>query len=550
MAKNKRLVFLPLGGAGEIGMNMYLYGLGNELDDMKWIMVDAGITFGDDSTPGVDVILPDYEFIKDRKENLAGIIITHAHEDHIGGLAYIWEDLKCPIYTTPFTATILKLKFEERGVNFEGMLNVVDLNSDFSIKPFDIQLHTLTHSIPEPNSLIIKTSLGTLYHTGDWKIDENPLIGDPFEHADAEDVLAMICDSTNSLSKGRSGSEIEVRENITNLIKSIDTRIFVTSFASNLARLDTIAYAANASNRKLVVLGRSMHRMIKAAKLNGLLQNVDEVLNEKEALKKKKSELIYLCTASQGEPRGAMMRIANQDFPNIDIDDGDYVLFSSKIIPGNEKKLSSLFNKLSELGANIITEDDEDIHVSGHPCIEEMKDMYRNIKPHISVPVHGEHRHLKQHSFLAKEMGVKFPMLITNGDILQLAPGSPYIYDQCKTGRLFLDGKNLVSSDSYHIRDRKRMSYNGILHITCLLDKKMQLKDNPIVYSCGIVDEENGEDYTNYLLEEEIYKFFEDQRNIFKKEKKVHKSLESFSKNFIYKLTGKKPLTNISIIHI
>ncbi len=195
-------------------------------------------------------------------------------------------------------------------------------------------------------------------------------------------------------------------------------------------------------------------------------------------------------------------------------------------------------------------EEDEDIHVSGHPCIEEMKDMYRNIKPHISVPVHGEHRHLKQHSFLAKELGVKFPMLITNGDILQLAPGSPYIYDQCKTGRLFLDGKNLVSSDSYHIRDRKRMSYNGILHITCLLDKKMQLKDNPIVYSCGIVDEENGEDYTNYLLEEEIYKFFEDQRNIFKKEKKVHKSLESFSKNFIYKLTGKKPLTNISIIHI
>ena len=210
---------------------------------------------------------------------MAGIIITHAHEDHIGGLAYIWEDLKCPIYTTPFTATILKLKFEERGVNFEGMLNVVDLNSNFSIKPFDIKLHTLTHSIPEPNSLIIKTSLGTLYHTGDWKIDENPLIGDPFEHADTEDVLAMICDSTNSLSKGRSGSEIEMRENITNLIKSIDTRIFVTSFASNLARLDTIAYAANASNRKLVVLGRSMHRMIKAAKLNGLLQNVNEVLN-------------------------------------------------------------------------------------------------------------------------------------------------------------------------------------------------------------------------------------------------------------------------------
>ncbi len=555
MSKNSRLVFLPLGGTGEIGMNMNLYGYGNEIDDMKWLIVDVGITFGDDTTPGVDVILPDHEFIKERKENLQGIIITHAHEDHVGGLAYLWPDLKCPIYATAFTASIIRLKFEERGINIEDKLNIVDLSSEIQIKPFDIKFQTLTHSIPEPNSLFIKTKLGTIYHTGDWKIDDNPIVGESIDFnqlkENSEEVLAMVCDSTNVLTSGRSGSESTVRGNLAGVIKKLKNRVFVTSFASNVARLETIAAAAKESGRSLVVLGRSMHRMISVARQNGILKDIDVILSEKDAAKKKKHEVLYLCTGSQGEPRGAMMRISNQDFPHIDIDQDDCVIFSSKIIPGNEKKIFKLFNRLSELGAEVITEYDEDIHVSGHPCLDEMVDMYEHVKPKISVPVHGEFRHLKRHSSLAKELGVQFPMQISNGDILQLAPGSPYIYDQCKYGRQYLDGNRLVDYNSSHINDRKRMSYNGVLNITCVLDKKMNLKNEPVIFSSGILsDDEYDSDEVINILEEEIYKFFDDKSNISKKEKKIYQKLETLSRNLIYKHSRKKPLTNISIVHI
>ena len=555
MSKNSRLVFLPLGGTGEIGMNMNLYGYGNEIDDMKWLIVDVGITFGDDTTPGVDVILPDHEFIKERKENLQGIIITHAHEDHVGGLAYLWPDLKCPIYATAFTASIIRLKFEERGINIEDKLNIVDLSSEIQIKPFDIKFQTLTHSIPEPNSLFIKTKLGTIYHTGDWKIDDNPIVGESIDFnqlkENSEEVLAMVCDSTNVLTSGRSGSESTVRGNLAGVIKKLKNRVFVTSFASNVARLETIAAAAKESGRSLVVLGRSMHRMISVARQNGILKDIDVILSEKDAAKKKKHEVLYLCTGSQGEPRGAMMRISNQDFPHIDIDHDDCVIFSSKIIPGNEKKIFKLFNRLSELGAEVITEYDEDIHVSGHPCLDEMVDMYEHVKPKISVPVHGEFRHLKRHSSLAKELGVQFPMQISNGDILQLAPGSPYIYDQCKSGRQYLDGNRLVDYNSSHIKDRKRMSYNGVLNITCVLDKKMNLKNEPVIFSSGILsDDEYDSDEVINILEEEIYKFFDDKSNISKKEKKIYQKLETLSRNLIYKHSRKKPLTNISIVHI
>ena len=555
MSKNSRLVFLPLGGTGEIGMNMNLYGYGNEIDDMKWLIVDVGITFGDDTTPGVDVILPDHEFIKERKENLQGIIITHAHEDHVGGLAYLWPDLKCPIYATAFTASIIRLKFEERGINIEDKLNIVDLSSEIQIKPFDIKFQTLTHSIPEPNSLFIKTKLSTIYHTGDWKIDDNPIVGESIDFnklkENSEEVLAMVCDSTNVLTSGRSGSESTVRGNLAGVIKKLKNRVFVTSFASNVARLETIAAAAKESGRSLVVLGRSMHRMISVARQNGILKDIDVILSEKDAVKKKKHEVLYLCTGSQGEPRGAMMRISNQDFPHIDIDQDDCVIFSSKIIPGNEKKIFKLFNRLSELGAEVITEYDEDIHVSGHPCLDEMVDMYEHVKPKISVPVHGEFRHLKRHSTLAKELGVQFPMQISNGDILQLAPGSPYIYDQCKSGRQYLDGNRLVDYNSSHIKDRKRMSYNGVLNITCVLDKKMNLKNEPVIFSSGILsDDEYDSDEVINILEEEIYKFFDDKSNISKKEKKIYQKLETLSRNLIYKHSRKKPLTNISIVHI
>ncbi len=554
MNKDNRLVFLPLGGTGEIGMNMNLYGYGKETDHMKWIIVDIGITFADETIPGIDVIMPDHSFISERSESLLGIIITHAHEDHVGGLAYLWPDLKCPIYATPFTASIIKLKFQERGIDIEDNLRILNLNSSFDIGPFEINLSTLTHSIPEPNSLFINTDLGKIYHTGDWKIDENPLIGDPINFKKMlnghKDILAMVCDSTNVLTKGRSGSELEVRNNLIKTIKDIKSKIFVTSFASNVARLETIALAAKESNRSLVVIGRSMHRMISVAKENQVLKNIDVILNEKEAFKKNDENLLYLCTGSQGEPRGAMMRIAERGFPNVEINEGDHVIFSSKIIPGNEKKLFSLFNKLSELGAKVITEYDEKIHVSGHPCLDEVRDMYSHVNPLISVPVHGEYRHLKRHSEVATEIGIKHPMLIRNGDILQLSPGAPIVIDQCSSGRLYLDGNRIVSSDSFHIKERRKISNSGVLFITCVLDKKLALKEDPIVISKGIFGDSIDEDDIIYQLEDEIYQFFDNKKNLSIKDKKINQKLETLSRSFIYKFTGKKPLTNINIIHI
>ena len=551
---NNQLVFVPLGGTGEIGMNMNCYGYGNDIEDMKWLLVDVGITFGDDSLGGVDIITANHGFIKDRKDDLEGIIITHAHEDHVGGLAYLWPDLKCQIYATPFTASIIRLKFEERGVDIENYLTVVDLGSEFNIDPFKIRIATMTHSIPEPNSLFITTPAGTIFHTGDWKIDENPMMGKPIDfktlNYDKKDILAMVCDSTNVVTEGRSGSESTVRENLVKLVKSLQSRVFITSFASNVTRLETVAVAAKKSNRSLVVLGRSMHRMISVAKENGILENIDVILSEKEARKKKKEDLLYLCTGSQGEPRGAMMRIANRDFNNVEIDPGDTVIFSSKIIPGNEKKLFSMFNRLSELGVDVITEYDEDIHVSGHPCKEEVIDMYKCIKPQISVPVHGEYRHLKTHSNLAKELNIKHPMLITNGDILKLAPGSPQIIDQCYVGRLYLDGNRMVDSDSYHLNERRIMNFNGSLNVTCVLDKKFNLKQAPIISTYGVISDNDNEEEILEILEDQIYDFFGDSKNFNTKDKKMYKKLETLAKNTIFKATRKKPLTNIEIVRI
>ena len=355
-SKNK-LVFLPLGGTGEIGMNMNCYGYGSHIDDMKWLLVDVGITFGDDTLGGVDVIMPDHGFIKERKEDLDGIFITHAHEDHVGGLAYLWPDLECKIYASSFTASIIKLKFDERGINIDDYLNIVDLESNFKIGPFEIQLSTLTHSIPEPNSLFIKTPLGTIYHTGDWKIDQDPMLGNPINFNkllnDNTEVLAMVCDSTNVLTAGRSGSESTVRKNLVNVVKNIKSKIFVTSFASNVARLESVAVAARESNRSLVVLGRSMHRMISVARENGILENVNIILNEKEAKKKKGSELLYLCTGSQGESRAAMAKLATGQHFDLFLEPGDTVIFSSKVIPGNERRLNRLYDQLAKLKVSV-----------------------------------------------------------------------------------------------------------------------------------------------------------------------------------------------------
>ena len=391
----EELLFCPLGGSGEIGMNMNLFAYGKP-DNQKWIMVDIGVTFADDSLPGIDLIYPDPGFIIDKKDDLLGIVLTHAHEDHIGAIAHIWPQIKCKIFSTPFTAVLIKEKFKEKRIDIGNNLKIVDLNGKVNLHPFNIEFITLTHSILEPNGLRIETPAGVILHTGDWKVDPNPLIGgkinsDRLKEIGDEGVLAMICDSTNVFSIGKSGSELDVRKSILNIMQRLKKRIIVTSFASNVARMETIFYCAEKTGRQISLVGRSMHRIFKAARQCGYLKDVIEPIDPREAKKISREKIVYLCTGSQGEPMGAMMRISSYVHPDVLIEKGDTVIFSSKIIPGNERKLYKLHNQLVKDGIEVISEESEFVHVSGHPNRDDLKDMYNWVKPKCVIPVHGEH---------------------------------------------------------------------------------------------------------------------------------------------------------------
>ena len=403
----KELIFCPLGGSGEIGANMNLYSYGSS-DDQKWIIVDMGITFADDSIPGIDLIYPDPGFIVDKKDDLLGIILTHAHEDHIGAITHIWPSLKCKIYATPFTAALVQEKFKEKKIDISNYLKIVQLNGKIKLGPFEIDFITLTHSILEPNGLSITTPAGVILHTGDWKIDPNPLIGSNLDQKKLEDigkkgVLAMICDSTNVFSEGRAGSESDDRESLVKIMELQNKKIIVTSFASNVARMETIFYCAKKTGRSICLVGRSMHRIYKAAKSCGYLKNIIKPVDPRDSHKISRDKIIFLCTGSQGEPMGAMNRVVNGIHPDVFLEEGDTVIFSSKIIPGNEKKLYKLQNQLTKNNVEIITEENAFVHVSGHPNRDDLKDMYDWVKPSCIIPVHGEHRHMKEHVNFAKK---------------------------------------------------------------------------------------------------------------------------------------------------
>ena len=422
---DNELVFLPLGGCDEIGMNLNLFGFG-PVHDRKWIIVDIGVTFGNDSTPGIEIIMPDIEFIKQRRDNLLGIVLTHAHEDHMGALARLWPKLKCPVYATPFTMYLVKDRLAEFDLLDAVPLHEVPLKGRFSLGPFDIEMITMTHSIAEPNALAIRTELGTILHTGDWKIDEAPQIGEPVDSkalkaVGDEGILAMVCDSTNVFSPGYAGSEENVRKELIKLIGEYDGKgVAVASFASNVARLESVMLAAKANDRSVCLIGRSMHRMTAAAKSIGLLSEVGEILSEDEAQSMPAAHVLYLCTGSQGESRAALSRIASGEHRSVKFHKGDVVIFSSKIIPGNEKGIFALQNALADDGVDIITEKMRAIHVSGHPCREELKKMYEWIRPKIAVPVHGERRHLLEHAKLAKSLSPKFSIAPRNGEMIKL----------------------------------------------------------------------------------------------------------------------------------
>ena len=548
------LLYCPLGGAGEIGMNMNLFGYGQE-DDHKWIMVDVGVTFADDSIPGVDLIYPDPGYAEDKKDNFLGIILTHAHEDHIGAITHVWPKFKCKIYATPFTAALVTEKFREKKIDITSYLQIVQLGSTINLKPFKIEFITMTHSIVEPNGLRIETPAGSILHTGDWKCDPNPLVGDNMNskrliEIGKEGVLTMICDSTNVLSVGRSGSEKDVRDSMLKIIEKQKKRVIVTSFASNVARMETIFYCAEKTGRNISLVGRSMHRIYKAAKQCGYLSDVIEPIDSRDAKNISSEKIIYLCTGSQGEPMGAMNRISNYIHPDVFVEAGDTVIFSSKIIPGNEKKLYKLHNQLVREGINVISEETDFVHVSGHPNRDDLKDMYEWIQPNSIIPVHGEQRHMLEHINFAKKLNVPHPIKVENGDIVRIFPGdSPEVFDKAPYGKIFLDGNIGVEEESKSIKERRNVSQNGHLNITVIITTQGNIHNMPIVNFMGIPIL-NTEEFKISIQDQidKIAKSF--SLNNKKQEENFKDALKVTCRKFTKEKTGKRPITNINLVRI
>jgi ribonuclease J len=493
------LLFVALGGANEIGMNLNLYGI-----DGQWLILDCGVTFGDDSQPGLEVVMPDPAFIAERRDRLLGIVATHAHEDHIGAIPYLWKELRCPVWATPFTASLLRAKLVEVGLADQVRINVVPMSGRFTVGPFDLELVTLTHSIPEPNAVVVRTAAGTVLHTGDWKLDPDPLIGQPVDEEALrrlgdEGVLAIVCDSTNALRPGASGSEAALRQSLTELIEHYDARIAVACFASNVARLETIAHAAAAHGRDVALVGRSLWRIDKAARENGYLAGVPPFLTEEDAGYVPRDRILMICTGSQGEPRSALARIAREDHPNVELETGDAVIFSSRIIPGNEKAIGRLQNGLARLGVEIVTEHDHFVHVSGHPARDELVRMYQMIRPRVAIPVHGEARHLMANAQIARECQVPQALIIENGDLVRLGSSGAAIVDEVPVGRLASDGKALLPLDGAALKDRRRVMFNGSVVATVVLDRQGRLAAKPAISVIGVVEPDVADQNAPYL---------------------------------------------------
>jgi len=553
--KKEEFIFCPLGGSGEIGMNMNLFAYGDP-GNKKWIIVDIGVTFPDDTIPGIDLIYADPGFIIDKKDDLVGLVLTHAHEDHIGAIAHIWPKLLCNIYATPFTSVLIQEKFKEKKINVGNKLKIVELNGTVQVKPFTIEFITLTHSILEPNGLSISTPSGAVLHTGDWKIDPNPLIGDKINESKLkkigeQGILAMICDSTNVFSPGRAGSESDVRQSLLKIMENKHKKIIVTSFASNVARMETIFYCAEKTGRQISLVGRSMHKIYNAARQCGYLKSSIDPLDPREAKKIDKKKIVYLCTGSQGEPNGAMMRIANFLHPDVILEKGDAVIFSSKIIPGNEKKLYKLHNQLVKNEIDVVSEENHFVHVSGHPNREDLKDMYDWVKPKSVIPVHGEHRHMIEHISFAKEMQVPYPVQVENGDIVQLYPGEkPEITDKAPVGRMLVDGKISIGEDSQFLKDRINISHNGFLEITVIINGTGKIVKKPIISFKGIPS--NTED-NNFVFDledkiKDICRTF--SLNNSKQDQNLIIALKTKCRKTVKEKTGKRPYTNINLVRI
>tara|TARA_S200000501_G_scaffold94519_1_gene87840 strand:+ start:14039 stop:15673 length:1635 start_codon:yes stop_codon:yes gene_type:complete len=540
----KNTYFLPLGGTGEIGMNLNLYGYG-EGKDIEWFMVDCGVTFSQAGLPGIDLQMPDPSFIASQKDKLKAVILTHAHEDHIGAMPFIWPYFNCPIYTTEFTAALLAEKFEEYNIDFEDKLIILDDGGIINIGQFEVEAVGLTHSIPEMNALLIKSPSANIFHTGDWKIDKDPVVGDGFNKEKLLNfnntiIDVLVCDSTNAMTPGISGSELSVKNSLEKIISNINGRIFLSTFASNVARLCSVAEAAAKHDRHVVLSGRGMHRIINAAKSVGLLGGLPDFVDEENAGYLPAEKTLILCTGSQGEYRAALSKIARDQHQHIVAEKGDTVIFSSKVIPGNEAGIMNLQNLFAKKGINIITGKDDFVHVSGHPCQDELIEMYKLIKPKSIIPVHGEFRHLVANAKLAKENGIENSLVIENGVIVKISKNEISVDQEVESGRLHKDGKIIVYDYESPSSERSKISFTGLIVISLVL-KNNKIKSKPLVKTIGLPEfDKDGirlSDWINQALENVI------------SSKNKSGNLESKIKNAVIRqireVWGKKPKVEI-----
>jgi ribonuclease J len=545
-AHKDKLFFVPLGGANEIGMNLNAYHL-----DGKWLLVDLGIGFVDEHFPGIEIMVPDIDFLIERKQDILGLVVTHAHEDHLGAVPYLWDELQCPIYATPFTASVLKIKLRSNSM-FAGNIpvNQVNIGSQIEIGSFKLDLIPLTHSIPEMQAIAIKTRLGTIVHTGDWKLDSNPLVGELSDEAALkqygdEGVLAMVCDSTNVFVEGESGSESTVRENLTREIKKQDGMVFVTCFASNIARMESVLYAAKDAGRYVVLAGTSLWRMVEAAKESGYLQDAPELIAEKDINNLNRSQVLVLCTGCQGEPRAALPKIIAGTHPSIRISSKDTVFFSSRVIPGNETKVRWITNQLVRLGAKIVTDNDSDIHVSGHPARAELKRMYELVRPKIAVPVHGEAQHISEHAKYARSLGITESVEPFNGCVIQFSENDANIVGQVQSGYFGLDGTTLIPLESPIIKARRSLKESGNLLVSLVINKDGDLKSSIEVSAPGCMDPMEDESLRALLIEDvtDVCEHFAGKLRIRDLKDKIRNRL----RKHLQEELGKRPLIEIHI---
>jgi len=506
MARPDELTFAPLGGVGEIGMNLSIYGLGNR-HQRAWLAVDLGVSFGDEEhLPGIDLIMPDITFLVKERRNLMGLVLTHAHEDHFGAIIDLWPKLQCPIYATPFSAALFQAKLEAERNPPKIPVTVVPSGGRIDLGPFNVEFIPVAHSIPESHALAIHTEIGTVLHTGDWKLDPTPILGPPTDERRLRElgeagVLALVGDSTNAVRDGRSPSEAEVATIIAGLVKSARGRVAVTTFASNVARVKAVADAAKAADREVVVVGRAMERVVQVARECGYLDGTASFRGMDLYGHFPSDKVLAICTGSQGEPRAALARIANNDHPAVTLNKGDTVIFSSRTIPGNEKAVGSIINGLVAQGVEVITDRTHLVHVSGHPRRDELRDMIAWVRPQILIPVHGEALHLSEHAKLARTAGVPKVITCRNGDLVKLGPGDPGIIDELPAGRLYKDGTILEDAKSRAVVERRKMGFAGCVFVAVAVTEKGELADDPEVDLIG-VPEKNAE---GELLDEIVF---------------------------------------------